>query len=242
MLAQVQILDLAECQRAAGEVCDLRPHWIPCTPLPAFFFTLGVASYQDLCDPGQDLPRRSYYQDALFFNALILGRLGWLLDRVRISLERFLGAPAQFSPRLGVPGFHIFDDVAIPRTDSASIHCDLQYQLIDWNDGAPAPDFTKPVSFTLPIKLPIGGGGMNVWDLTYEEVDETMTRHSAFTLADVIQHRCKTFCPYSLGSMAIHSGHQVHQIGPASDVRQGDQRITLQGHGLCRGGEWVLYW
>jgi hypothetical protein len=211
-------------------------------PLPASFFTLGVASYQDLSSFVPNVPRQNYYQGALFFNALILERFGWLLNRVRNSLESFLGAPAEFSPRLGVPGFHIFDDVAIPRTDVASIHCDLQYQLIDWNDGAPAPDFTNPISFTLPVKLPKGGGGINGWDLSYEEIGDTMRRHGVFTMADVTEYKCKTFYPYSLGVMAVHSGHRVHQIGPTTGVDEGDQRITLQGHGLRRGVEWVLYW
>jgi hypothetical protein len=242
MLKQIPVLDLAECERAFQEVCDLRPHWIPRTPSPPSFFTLGVASYQDLSGIVPHVPRQNYYQDAPFFNALILDKFGWLLNRVRSSLECLLGAPAQFSPRLSVPGFHIFDDVAIPRTDIASIHCDLQYKLIDWNDGAPPPDFTDPISFTLPVKLPKGGGGINGWDLTYEEIGDTMRRYGAFTMADVTKYRCKTFYPYSLGVMAVHSGHRVHQIGPAADVQQGDQRITLQGHGLRRGAEWVLYW
>jgi hypothetical protein len=242
MLTQLPVLDLVECQRASLEICNLRSHWIPRTPPPASFFTLGVASYQDLSGLVAQVPRQNYYQDAPFFNALILGKFGWLLNRVRSSLECFLDAPAQFSARLSVPGFHIFDDVAIPRTDTASIHCDLQYQLIDWNDGAPSPDFTNPISFTLPLKLPKGGGGINGWDLTYEEIGETMRRHGVFSMADVTKYKCKTFHPYSLGVMAVHSGHRVHQIGPAADVRQGDQRITLQGHGLRRGAEWVLYW
>jgi hypothetical protein len=242
MLTQIPILDPAECERASAQVCELRPHWIPRTPPPAAFFTLGVASYQDLSGFVPHGSRQDYYADAPFFNALILSRFGWLLDRVRGSLEGLLGAPAQFSPRLGVPGFHIFDDAGIPRTDAASIHCDLQYQLIDWNDGAPPPDFTNPISFTLPTRLPKGGGGINGWDLTCEEIDGAMKQHGASTMDDVVKYKCKTFYPYSSGAMAVHSGHRVHQIGPAADVRQGDQRITLQGHGLRRGAAWVLYW
>ena len=63
-----------------------------------------------------------------------------------------------FSPHLALPGFHIFDYHAIPTADVASIHFDLQYQLIDWSDDGPAPDFTQPISFTLPARLPAGGG------------------------------------------------------------------------------------
>jgi hypothetical protein len=242
MLEQIPLLDLAECERASAQVGSLRPHWIPRSPPPASFFTLGVATYQDLGEDQPRCPRRDYYQDAPVFNALILEHFGWLLERVRRSLEHFLGASARFSPRLGVPGFHIFCDASIPRADSASVHCDLQHYLLDWNDGEAPPDFTSAVSFTLPTRLPRGGSGLNGWDLTCEEVDATMQRHGVFTMEEVVKYRSKTFYPYSCGVMVVHSGSRVHQIGPAADVQPGDQRITLQGHGLRRGAEWVLYW
>src|SRR3712207_6890590 len=33
-------------------------------------------------------------------------------------------------------------------------------------------DYQSPISFTLPVRLPAGGGGMNVWNLHYREVEE----------------------------------------------------------------------
>ncbi len=238
MLTQIPLLDPGECDRVSEDVCDLRAQWIPRGRQPASFFTLGVASYQDLPSPAEDIPRRDYYREAPIFNALILDRFGWLLRRVQGVLEAFLGMSTQFSPHLGLPGFHIFDYLAIPTTDVASIHFDLQYQLINWSDGAPSPDFTDPISFTLPTRLPKGGGGMNGWDLTYEE----MIRGRHLDVASFLGSRCKTFHPHSVGMLAIHSGHRLHQIAGVADVRPGDQRITLQGHGLRRGGDWVLYW
>jgi hypothetical protein len=238
MLTQILLLDPRECDRVSDEVCDLRSQWIPRGRQPTSFFTLGVASYQDLPSPAEDFPRRDYYREAPIFNALILNRFGWLLRRVQGALEALLGASTRFRPHLGVPGFHIFDSPAIPTTDVASIHFDLQYQLVNWGDGAPLPDDADPLSFTLPVRLPKGGGGINGWDLTYEE--RVRGRH--FDIASLLGSRCKTFHPYSLGMLAIHSGHRLHQIAGVADVRPADQRITLQGHGLRRGDEWVLYW
>jgi hypothetical protein len=242
MLAQILVLDHVGCERASTEVRRLRSQWIPRMPPPASFFTLGVASYQDLTSPVPGVAAHDYYQRAPIYNAIILNRLSWLLERVRSTLECWLDAPAHFSERLAVPGFHIFEEPAIPRADGASIHCDLQYQLINWNDGAPPPDLINPISFTLPIELPRGGGGLNCWDLSYEEVPVLLRQHRVSTVGEVIRHRKKTFHPYSLGVMAVHSGHQVHQIGPSPVVQPEDQRITLQGHGLRRNLEWVLYW
>jgi hypothetical protein len=238
MLTQIPVLDPGECEMVAAGVCDLRSQWVPRGGQPTSFFTLGVASYQDLASAAAGIPQRDYYREAPICNALIAGKFGWLLRRVQDALGELLGTGTQFSPHLALPGFHIFDYHAIPTADVASIHFDLQYQLIDWSDNGPAPDFTQPISFTLPARLPAGGGGINGWDLTYEEM--ILGRH--FDLSVFLGTRRKTFHRYSLGTLAIHSGHRLHQIAGVSDVRPGDQRITLQGHGVRRGRDWVLYW
>ena len=237
MLKHANVLTCEECQRVASAVNELGSHWLPRSVKPATFFTLGVASYQDLADFDSLAPRYDYYRVAQVSNALILDRFGWLLARVRDALQAYLGGAAHFDSRLAAPGFHIFTSWAIPRGDEASVHFDLQYQLIDWSDGLAAPDFSAPVSFTLPIRLPRGGGGLNGWDISFEEAIRARTGAQALA-----GRKPKVFFPYSLGVMEIHSGHMLHQIAGAPDVLPDDQRITLQGHGLRRGNTWTLYW
>jgi len=237
MLKHIPLLDVTDCERVASAVSNLRDHWIPRTRPPTSFFTLGVASYMDLSSPAEQGLTRNYYEEAPIFNALILDRFGWLLKLIQDALNDTLGLTTCFCPRLAVPGFHIFEHLAIPTTDLASIHSDLQYQLIQWGDCATLLDFRNPVSFTLPIKLPAGGGGINEWDLTYEEM--TLAH---LDLATSLRSRRKSFQPYSIGSLALHSGHYLHQIAGVADVQPGDQRITLQGHGLRRGTDIILYW
>ena len=48
--------------------------------------------------------------------------------------------------------------------------------------------------------------------------------------------------PYRVGAMALHSGHQLHQIAPASVLVEGDERITLQAHAVPGEGGWIVYW
>lgn len=237
MLTQIPVLDTEECDRLSRDVCDLRSQWIPRTPDPASFFTLGVAAYQDLA-PVEFGPRQDYCRQAPLLNVLILDRFGWLLQRVQKALDEFLGTTTRFSSRLALPGFHIFEYFAIPRGGDASVHFDLQYQLIDWDDAEPAPDLSDPISFTLAIKLPKGGGGINEWDLTYEQT----IRGPLQDLAALASGTLPTYHAYSLGAIAIHSGHRLHQIAGVTDVQPGDQRITLQGHGVRRGDATVLYW
>ena len=47
---------------------------------------------------------------------------------------------------------------------------------------------------------------------------------------------------HSIGTLVVHSGHQLHQIAGTKDGRPGDARITLQAHALRVDGEWVMYW
>jgi hypothetical protein len=237
MLTHANVLTPEECDRVAAEINSLDVYWLPRSAEPATFFTLGVSSYQDLADSDPGEPVYDYYRVARFSNAFLLQRFGWLLGRVRDALQAFLGAPAHFDPRLAAPGFHIFTAPALPRSGEASIHFDLQYQLIDWHDGLPAPDLSAPVSFTLPIRLPQGGGGLNGWDISYAE--GLLAGVSGPKLA---MRKPKTFFPYEPGVLAIHSGHALHQIAGVAEVLPDDQRISLQGHGVRRGDAWTLYW
>jgi hypothetical protein len=166
----------------------------------------------------------------------------WLYARVADFLGRRLRAPVGFADGLGLPGFHIWLTPAIFVTPDASVHFDLQY-LRTWPEDAPGVDFTRPLSFTLPIRLPRRGGGLNVWDVTYERyrrfvgrLEAPMQPMDVTVLLERMRH------PYSPGAIALHSGHLMHQIGEIDEVAPGDERITLQGHALLQRGEWKLYW
>lgn len=237
MLVQVPLLSRVECEDASAVVNELRPHWIPRTKQPASFFTLGVASYMDLQNSNEGFSQ-DYYSNAVPLNALILERFRWLLGRAKSVVEDFIGAKALFSPELASPGFHIFEFPAIPRSNTASIHFDLQYLLVNWNENLPFSQDADVISFTLPIRLPAGGGGLNVWGATYRDCFKTPN----FDLERYLESNHATYHRYSVGALAIHSGHRLHQIAGVADVRPSDQRITLQGHGVRRGAEWVLYW
>ena len=76
MLKHANVLTCEECQRVASAVNELGSHWLPRSVKPATFFTLGVASYQDLADFDSLAPRYDYYRVAQVSNALILDRFG----------------------------------------------------------------------------------------------------------------------------------------------------------------------
>jgi len=86
--------------------------------------------------------------------------------------------------------------------------------------------------------LPSGGGGLNTWDISKTEV----AVRSREKFRDVLRDRPMVYHPYKRGSMAVHSGHLLHQAAPGRNLTPSDERITVQGHGLLVNGVWELYW
>ena len=49
--------------------------------------------------------------------------------------------------------------------------------------------------------------------------------------------------PYSVGEMVMHSGEELHRIAKYNKYREGEYRITLQGH-IVRDdkGNLIMFW
>jgi hypothetical protein len=117
----------------------------------------------------------------------------------------------------------------------------LQYQHFNWPAGENI-DFSRTISFTLPIKLPKRGGGLNVWDVNYQEFVNAGDRGLINQVEEMQSLSLQTFYPYQVGNLVIHGGHSLHQIAPVDRVYPTDERIALQGHGIYIGDRWYLYW
>lgn len=234
----IEILTAAQCEEIYATVHRLRSFWTEVTD-SSLFFTLGAASYIEFCRP--DDPAARYGEKARRLNPILREYFPGMMEYLRATLERYFGEPATFHEEFGRPGFHIWLTEAIPTHPSASVHFDLQYQKLNW----PAPaevDYDRPVSFTLPLRLPAAGGGMNVWNLHYREVEELAARGVPVNVEELRLSREQGHYAYSPGTLVLHTGHFLHQIAPVPEVRPGDERVTLQGHALRCGGRWHLYW
>lgn len=233
MIDRLDVLSESDCAAIRSVVYELRSLWIPRNrQFP--FFTLAAASYLDAPPPGS---LSEYCRMAAMHNSILKDRLGWLYERLQQALDQHLKAPAAYTEPYALPGFHVFLAHEFFRKSVASIHCDLQYQLLDWSPADPA-DANHPLSFTLSIALPKSGAGLNIWDLDQNEIAGL----SSWQLNSLIQTRRKVFVPYEVGSMILHSGHSVHQIAPMTATQPGEERITLQGHAVQRQGTWQIYW
>jgi hypothetical protein len=227
--AFIPILSEPECLELLAEIDGQRAIWTrrhPQTP----FFTLGAASYLD----AKPVPR-TYFARAEATNQLLVHRFANLYARVRAALVSHLDAAILDLPSAGLPGFHIFGSHPAFRDPTGSVHFDLQYELVPW----PEPLFRDQVlSFTLPLTMPTGGGGLRYWDLTPDSLAKLRPVEQKALIGESPMH----YLPYTIGTLVLHSGHLLHQIAPAPELTVKDRRVTLQGH-IGRTSEgYYWYW
>ncbi|MDA0811331.1 MAG: hypothetical protein O3C21_02915 [Verrucomicrobia bacterium] len=232
ILHDYAVLTPDENARALARVLSLREHWTPRQTLP--FFTLGAAAYLDARNGGF----ATYQEAAARTNPVLAEHFGWLHDRLCAIVSSRTGEPAECDTRLALPGFHVFLNAPLFKDAPASMHYDLQYELLDWTSIG-EPDTSTQLSLTLSLALPSGSGGLLVWNINRLEVakmtPEERRVHSA-------ESRVADYKPYTVGHLAVHSGHQLHQIAPAREGEPEDMRVTMQAHALRVGSRWIVYW
>lgn len=233
MVARIPLLSAEECARVLEQVQAHRAVWTQRYPgLPAY--TLGAASYLD-SGPGR---RDAYYAKAAALNPLLEREFGWLYERLLGALGEHLQARAAFEPRAARPGFHVFLAHEAFKRPLGRIHFDLQFMTLDWPEGE-RMDFSRPVSYTLAIRLPKCGAGLRTWEIGEEEWD----RMDSAARDRIGREGSPDYVPYREGTMVCHSGMLLHQIAPAAgDLRPDDMRVTLQGHALPGRSGYRLYW
>src|SRR3954447_9734185 len=86
-------------------------------------------------------------------NPIFRERLGWLYDRLAMTLAHALRAPTRYPDDLALPGFHVNQEAIREKTvgpfrTGPAPHFDLQCQKIDWGDSSRV-DLKLPLSFTV---------------------------------------------------------------------------------------------
>ena len=164
----------------------------------AKFSTLGASSYLDLAE--------DYVLRAANANPIIDANFQQLMTAVKKSLGTIFGREIIDLEGAGRMGFHIFDERA--SGEQAQWHVDMPFEneAIIW----PEP-VTSPFSFTLPLRLPRGVGGL---DFREEEAGQ------------------ESYYPYTTGNLYLYTGLFQHRIANPVRVLAGENRITLQGHGV----------
>ena len=217
---------------------------------PVDFYTLGVATYID------GITDIQYYYDYIKSqNPVFKDYFSWLYDLVIYNLWGEIGE-CKIADFLAYPGFHIFGTKPNEQPKmatkmymeqpSATIHVDLQHEQHEflWSHFKEV-DLENTLSFTLPLQVPMNGGGLNTWEeesMKQYEIDNKYTKHmKELDYSKWGDYDEPTVVPYNIGEMFWFIGPLVHQIAPAYNADFNDRRISLQGHGVKCDGVWQLY-
>lgn len=236
MIQEYDVLTGAQCADVDRRVRALQALWIPRGNSSRRFFTLGAAGY---CEEVA-----TYYERIKVYNPILERHFGALLAAIRrVLYEQHLNAgKCVFSSVLALPGFHIFPSNAIHRSATASLHFDLQFDRIGLARIA-SVEHTECLSFTLPITLPKGGGGLDYWNVSFHDMNKNARIGHSCSLEAECGSKEKLTVKYVPGKLVVHSGLLAHRIAGSPDVQPQDYRITLQGHALLwRHQHWVIYW
>jgi hypothetical protein len=209
-----QLFDATSCGEIVRKIDLHRSEWIS---RRNGFYSFGAATYLDACGGGSFEKYASTFRT---FNSVIQLNFERELEVIRKEIEDVLEATCRYDEGFAMPGFHIFLAPALYKRFSDELHLDLQYSCLPLDSDI----FTPTITFTVPIELPLGGGGI--------EFCYGSPKNPKGELITEIYHP---------GELMVHTGRTLHRRAHF-DFTETCRRITLQGHGIFLENEWILYW
>jgi len=198
-LLDIDTVEVADAVKSFCELWQSRSNRYP-------FYTLGKSAYLD----GGTL---SYYKDSLWLNEILISNFDDVYSKLLSYLSEELKEEVKLSKDLALPGFHIFPSDPKFLSISGNWHMDHPHVTLGLGES-------DPYAFTLPIQLPVSGGGMD-W---LNEVG--LSSHLAYTEGEIV----------------LHSGLTPHRIAGIKKYTPGEYRITLQGHLIRRDNTMEVFW
>lgn len=205
-------------------------------------YTLGSASYLDASKYSKeesDLSKEDIVKRLTEYNPILKASFSELLETIRYFFEKKIGIECRYSSILAYPGFHIFKSSSENSNQyNHEPHFDGQYETLMKIMNIKNVSAEDLLSFTLPIALPLEGGGLRMWDWNY-------TNNKGKTSEEIINGIKKSKIvniEYNEGEIIWHNGLYLHQIKAWSSSENSTPRITMQGHGCLINNKMYLYW
>jgi hypothetical protein len=200
---RTDILDI-DTDEVSASVFKLKDRWISRSDYFGFW-TLGRCTYLDGRTP-------EYAREIAVLNPILRQEFGQLYTTVIYHLSNQFGESVVLNDQYAHPSFHIFAASPILLTQSGVWHTDYPHSTLGL-------DSIDPWAFTLAIKLPSGGAGL-----------------------DYINNGQEQYLPYVEKGMVGHDGSISHRISSMKTYVPGEFRITLQGHVVRIAGQLTLFW
>ena len=191
-------------EEIADKVFRLQKYWVSRSN-EFSFHTLGRNAYLDGRTP-------EYKQEIKTLNPILREQFGDTYDIIIDHLSDQFKEPIKLNYSLAHPSFHIFASSPFLLTHAGLWHKDYPHITLDLGN-------IDPYAFTVAIKLPTGGGGM-----------------------DYVEDGQEKYFPYEEKEIVCHDGTVLHRIAGLKDYVAGEYRITLQGHLIRIDGVLNMFW
>ena len=197
------VLDI-DTDNIADKVFRLQQYWIPRSDeFP--FYTLGRCSYLDGKTP-------AYHEEIKTLNPILLKEFGDTYQTIIDYLSNQFKEPIELNNSLARPSFHIFISDPFLLTHAGLWHQDIPHTTLGL-------DPIDPHSFTVAIKLPTGGAGI-----------------------DYIENELQKYMPYVEKGIINQDGKVLHRISSLKEYIPDEYRITMQGHLIRINGVLTMFW
>jgi len=193
-----------DTHKITDAVFELSNHWISRSD-DFGFYTLGRNAYLD----GKT---EAYHTESKTLNPILLCKFGSLYKKVIKHLSKQFDEPVILSENLALPSFHIFASSIMLLSHAGNWHEDYPHLTLGLGD-------IDPYTFTIPILMPTGGGGM-----------------------DYIEDGVCKYLEYKEGEMIGHDGKTLHRIASLKSCVPREYRVTFQGHLIRIEGVLTLFW
>jgi len=193
-----------DTDKIADKVFELKDYWVSRSD-EFSFHTLGRNAYQDGKTP-------AYKEDIKKLNPILLREFAVSYRIIIDHLSHHFKEKVYLNNELAYPSFHIFESSPFLLEHAGLWHQDFPHETLDLGSK-------DPYSFTIAIKLPTGGGGM-----------------------DFIEDGIPRYLPYEEGGIVGHSGEIVHRMASLKKYVPNEYRITLQGHLIRINGALNMFW
>ena len=188
----------------ADKVFRLQKYWISRSNEFAFY-TLGRNAYLDGKTP-------EYKQEIKILNPILREKFGDTYDIIIDYLSDQFKEPIKLNYSLAHPSFHIFASSPFLLSHAGLWHKDYPHITLDLGN-------IDPYAFTVVIKLPTGGAGL-----------------------DYVEDGEQKYLPYEEKEIICHDGTVLHRIAGLKTYVEGEYRITLQGHLIRIDGVLNMFW
>ena len=136
-------------------------------------------------------------------------------------------------------------------------HYDELWSRLKWPADV---TFDRTISYSLPLALPKAGHGLQIYHKYRDPITHQFYNYNGTSLvaahppSSVRAARApgsesrgalelpKHIHKYEVGTLVVHSGHELHSIPSFPELDVQDQRVTLQGWGVWVPGRgWELF-